>query len=222
MSAVSLVVMTSYSTIPHSPTSSSSPSGSAQVSDMRTLTAGASALSGTIFTEDRADIGALNSAHEFFNKNIFLGCSNDCEKWKQMAQICAEDSFICTSDTLSTASKCSGCIGSQSSNSTAQMSAYAAFVSNCTSASPLSGASASQTSAARLAFGGKVTSSAGANPFATASSSSTSVNAAEANGAATTFVAAGAGLGNADLQPVVAIAIVVINMAWLTVGRYVV
>lgn len=89
MSAVSLVVMTSYSTIPHSPTSSSSPSGSAQVSDMRTLTAGASALSGTIFTEDRADIGALNSAHEFFNKNIFLGCSNDCEKWKQMAQVSA-------------------------------------------------------------------------------------------------------------------------------------
>lgn len=44
-SAVSLVVMTSYSTIPHSLTSSSSPSGSAQVSDMRTLTAGASTLS---------------------------------------------------------------------------------------------------------------------------------------------------------------------------------
>lgn len=97
-----------------------------------------------------------------------------------------------------------------------------AFVSNCTSASPLSGASAGQTSAARLTFGGKVTSSAGANPFATASSSSTSANAEEANGAATAFVAAGAGLGNADLQPVVAIAIVVINMAWLTVGRYVV
>lgn len=88
-SAVSLVVMTSYSTIPHSPTSSSSPSGSAQVSDMRTLTAGASTLSGTIFTEDRADIGALNSAHEFFNNNILLGCSNDCEKWKQMAQVSA-------------------------------------------------------------------------------------------------------------------------------------
>lgn len=48
------------------------------------------------------------------------------------------------------------------------------------------------------------------------------MNAEQANDAATTFVVAGAGLGNADLQPVVAIAIVVINMAWLTVGRYVV
>lgn len=88
-SKVSLVGITSYSAIPHSPTSSSSPSGSAQVSDMRTLTAGASTLSGTIFTEDRVDIGALNSAHEFFNNNILLGCSNDCEKWKRIAQVSA-------------------------------------------------------------------------------------------------------------------------------------
>lgn len=88
-SAVSLVVITSYSTIPHSPTSSSSPSGSAQVSDMRTFTAGATTLSRTIFTEDGSDIGALNSAHEFFNSHILLGCSNECEKWKQMAQVSA-------------------------------------------------------------------------------------------------------------------------------------
>lgn len=88
-STVSLVVITSYSTILHSPTLSSSPSGSAQVNDMSALTARASTLSGTIFTDDASGLGALNSAHEFFNSDILLGCSNDCENWKQMAKVSA-------------------------------------------------------------------------------------------------------------------------------------
>lgn len=179
-------------------------------------------MSGTISTQNESGIGALNSAREFFSGDELSNCSNDCENWQQMAQTCTDDNCICTSDALSAASKCSSCIGSQSSNSTAQMRAYAAFTSNCTSASPLSDTSGSRTSAAGLTFGGEATSSAGANPFATASSSGTSVNAEEAQGAATTIVVAGAGLRNVDWQPVMAIVVVVTTMACLVAGLYVV
>ncbi|OWZ80657.1 hypothetical protein C365_00480 [Cryptococcus neoformans Bt85] len=218
--AASIVVITSYSTIPHTATLFS-PSGSARVSDMGTFITGASTLSGAIFTQDEPDIGALNSAHEFFNSDVLSNCSNDCKNWQRMAQTCTEDSCICTSDGLSAASTCSSCIGSQSSNSTTQMRAYAAFTSNCTSASSLSDAFGSRTSAGGLTFGGEATSSAGANPFITASSSDTSVNAEEANGAATTIVVAGAGLRNVDWQPIVAIVVVVTTMACHTIGLYV-
>ncbi|OCF34865.1 hypothetical protein I316_03411 [Kwoniella heveanensis BCC8398] len=77
---------------------------------------------------------ALNSTHAFFETAIEPGCEYQCADWLDLAQSCTDDTCICTTEALGSASACSACIGQKGEiNETGRMSVYSEYASSCRS-----------------------------------------------------------------------------------------
>ncbi|WVF66575.1 hypothetical protein IAT40_001315 [Kwoniella sp. CBS 6097] len=155
---------------------------------------------------------ALNSTHTFFATAVEPDCEYQCADWLDLAQSCTDDTCVCTSEALGSASNCSACIGQKGGpDKTERMSVYSEYASSCRSV----GNSTASSSVAQLGATGAlaaigITSGSyptappsathsksgivSGNPFVTESTSKRrgTVTAEEANGIATVTLGNGA------------------------------